>query len=117
MLASGHILVMGKPRKRQHRKTFIREWRKHRGFTLDTLGSRIEMTGTNLSKIERGEQPYTQPVLEALADALNCSPADLIMRPPHSKPAFSQIWEGLNEQEQDQAIAVIEALRKRGRAA
>lgn len=104
---SSHPLGMAK---RKFRGTFIRDWRKKRGLTLARLADRIEMTTSNLSKIERGTQPYTQPVLEALATALNCSPADLIMRPPEARNDLLALVEALEEDQQRQAIAVIKAL-------
>jgi len=64
------------------RTTFFREWRKHRGFTLEKLAERIGVTAGALSQLERGDTSYTQPMLEALADALNCEPPDLLMRNP-----------------------------------
>lgn len=76
------------------------------------------MTTSNLSKIERGEQPYTQPVLEALADALGCSAADLLMRPPGStKGPVQTALEGLDPETQDQALTIIKALKDRSKAA
>lgn len=99
------------------RQTFIRKWRKYREFTLERLASRIGMTTSNLSKIERGTQAYTQPVLEALADALACSPADLIMRPPEARNELQALVEGLPEEVKGQAVAVIKALKDRSEAA
>lgn len=104
-------------KKKKMRTTYIRDWRKDRGFTLDRLASRIGMTTSNLSKTERGAQAYTQPVLEALAEALSCTPADLIMRPPGSKTALQALFEGLDKDTQDQAVAVIQALKNRSEAA
>jgi transcriptional regulator with XRE-family HTH domain len=100
---------MGK--KKKLRQTHIRDWRKFRGFTLERLAQRIGMTTSNLSKIERGTQAYTQPVLEALADALTCSPADLIMRPPGAKNELQALIESLDGEAQGRAIAVIKALK------
>ncbi len=64
------------------RPTFIRAWRKYRGHTLETLAEQIGMIHASLSRIERGEQPYTQDSLELLADALKCEPADLLALDP-----------------------------------
>ena len=97
-------------KKKKFRSTFIRDWRKHRQLTLERVAERIGMTTSNLSKIERGEQPYTQPILEALADALTASPSDLIMRPPHAKNDLLTLVEALEAEQQKQAIAVIRAL-------
>lgn len=110
-----HGVGMGKKKKLQ--PTFIREWRKYRSLTLEQLSSRIGMTTSNLSKTERGDQAYTQPVLEALAEALACSPADLIMRPPGARTDLQALLESLEGDVHDQAVAVIKALKGRSKAA
>lgn len=94
---------------------FIREWRKHRGLTLEQLAERVGLTHGAISQLERGETNYTQPTLEAIAEALDCEPADLIMRRPDG-PTWS-IWDevrGLPEDEQRRLAAVIAAVRKTG---
>lgn len=58
-------------------KTFIKQWRKHRKLSQERLAERVGVTHGTLSKIERGLRPYNQRLLEALAQELNCSPADL----------------------------------------
>lgn len=67
----------------------IRAWRDHRGLTLVVVAAQITMPGkkkpmtaSNLSKIERGEIAYTQPLLERLAPILKATPGELIERPP-----------------------------------
>lgn len=67
----------------------IRAWRQHRGLTLQRLEERLErepgeplISRVSLGRIERGEQPYSQPVLEALAEALQCTPAELLTVDP-----------------------------------
>lgn len=67
---------------KQLAKTFIREWRKHRHLTIVALGASMDMTPGNLSRLERGEVPYSQESLERAAAALGVSPADLLSRPP-----------------------------------
>lgn len=79
--------------KPQYGRTFIREWRLHRNLTLEQLADRIDTTHASLSRIERGKQPYTQPMLEALADALQTDPASLLMRDPSSPDAIWSIWD------------------------
>ena len=61
---------------------FIREWRKHRGLTLEQLGERVGVTAGALSQLERGEVNYTQPMLEALAEELKTTPGSLVSWPP-----------------------------------
>lgn len=67
--------------------TFIREWREFRGLSQDRLVERVReylqtFSKSTLSRIERREGPYSQPILEALAYSLQCDPADLLMRKP-----------------------------------
>lgn len=49
-------------------------------------------THASLSRIERGLQPYSQPVLEAIADALKTDVASLLMRNPED-PEIWSIWD------------------------
>lgn len=92
---------------------FIKQWRLYRGLTQEQLAERAGVTHGALSQLERGLVNYTQPMLETLADALNCEPADLIMRDPNS-----EVWSILDtlqtatEVEQRQIAAVVAALRK-----
>jgi len=69
----------GKPRH------FIREWRKKRGLTLEKLAGELEVATSSLSQLETGKQGYSQPMLEAIADALGCDPGDLLTRDPASE--------------------------------
>lgn len=67
-------------------KHFIRQWREFRGLSLRQLESRLEsepggeplVTYASLGRIERFLQPYSQPILEALAVALNTTPSALL---------------------------------------
>jgi transcriptional regulator with XRE-family HTH domain len=69
--------------RRKRTPTFLRVWRKYRGLTQEEAAARIEdilgsFDRSMLSKIERGVAPYTQETLEAIAEAFNCQPAELI---------------------------------------
>ncbi len=61
---------------------YLREWRKAKGLTLTQLGHLAGVDHGNLSKLERGIFPYSQAVLEKLADALGVSPAMLLSFSP-----------------------------------
>jgi transcriptional regulator with XRE-family HTH domain len=74
---------------------FIRQWRKHRGLTQEQLASRLDVAVSSISQLENGKQGYSQPMLEAIADALNCEPADLLMRDPTMKSAIWSIQDQL----------------------
>lgn len=94
----------------QFRPTFIRQWRKHRGLTQERLADRIEMSNGNLSMIERGETGYTQATLEAIADALQCDPADLLMRNPADPEGIWSLWERAKPGERKQIVEVVKAM-------
>lgn len=90
------------------RRVFIREWRKYRGLTLVQLAERVGVSQPTVSRIERGEQPYSQPILEAFADALGCEPSDLIGRLPGAPSELTLL---VNKVPADKADAVATVLR------
>ena len=55
----------------------IRKQRKSLHLTLQGLANLINADGGNLSRIERGEQGLTEPMLRKICAALNCTPAFL----------------------------------------
>lgn len=89
---------------------FLKQWRQHRGLTQDRLAERIGTSKGYISDLERGVRRYNQDLLEALADALTCSPADLLMRDPSQKDAIWSIWDQAKPAERQQIIAVARAL-------
>lgn len=96
---------------RMHR-AFLREWRNHRGLTLEDVADQIGMTHGNLSRIERGLQPYDEECLEGLARVYKCSPIDLLSRNPNDPEGLWAIWDNLREPQKRQGIAVLRALRE-----
>lgn len=106
------------PLKPHIRLTFIRAWREYRGLSQDRLVERVRehaegFSKSTLSRIENGKQAYTQFVLEALAIALDCSPADLIMRDPKS-PVWSimSTLTTLPLEQQQQVAAIVDTFKK-----
>lgn len=103
--------------KTPRRPTQIKAWRKDRSLTLAKLSERLleledlEMSEAQLSRIERGEQPYSQDLLEALARCLRCEPQDLIMRTPAPDSIWS-VWDHASQAERTEAVAYIETRRK-----
>lgn len=104
------------PRKKPH---YIKEWRLHRGLSLRRLADRLTdpvtferlISDASLSRIENGKQDYTQEVLEALADAFGCEPADLLMRNPLDPEGIWSIWDTLEPAQRKQAVEVVKALK------
>jgi transcriptional regulator with XRE-family HTH domain len=98
------------------RPTFIREWRKHRGLTLEQMADRLDMTSSHLSMLERGQRGYTQETLEAVAEALQTDAASLLMRNPSDPDTIWSLWDRAKPGEKRQIRDVAEALVKAARA-
>lgn len=96
------------------RRTFIKEWRAFRGLTQEVLAERVGMSPGNLSLIERGLQNYTQETLEALAEALQCGPADLLMRNPADADAIWSIWDQAKPGERRMIVDIAKTIVKTG---
>jgi transcriptional regulator with XRE-family HTH domain len=92
---------IGFQKQRPRRRTFIRQWRELRNLTQDQLGERLETSGSMISRIEKGETPYTQDTLEAIADALQTDAASLLMRDPTDPDAIWSIWDQAQSVERD----------------
>lgn len=92
---------------------FIRAWRKHRGYTLEQLAEMVGTTHATLSRIERGKMQYNQGQIEALAEQLNCSPADLIMRDPTDPASIWSIWDQVAPAHREQAARVLQTFVKK----
>lgn len=109
------ILVMSD---RKYRKTYIREWRERRGLSLRRLADRLELDGpdeTSLShasigRIENGQQPYSQPIIEALAHALDVDVVDLIGTDPTKDGEVVDLVRLIEEKDREQAIRILRAL-------
>jgi transcriptional regulator with XRE-family HTH domain len=109
---------MSKPRKftpdpkPRRRPNYIRQWRKHRGLTLEQLAERVGTTHATVSRVERGLQDYTGEFLEAAAYALMCEPVDLLTRDPTDPDAIWSIWERALPAERQQIVLMSDALLK-----
>lgn len=100
--------------------TYLKEWRAYRNKTQSQVLDMLELaddpllpkTGASLSRLENGKQPYSQRVLEALADIYDTSPSDLIGRNPFKEGEIVDFVSRLNERQKAQALAVLEAMSR-----
>jgi len=104
---------MGGSGKKAKHKTFIREWRVYRGLSQARLAEWVGLSQETASRIERGRLNYTQPTLEAFADALGCAPGDLLMRDPTKPNAAWTLFETLSEADKKQAAQIIETFQRK----
>lgn len=99
-----------KPRQRW----FLKEWRKHKGLSQEKLAERLGIHKGDISNLEKGKRRYNQDILEALADALECEPADLIMRDPTEPESIWSLWDHASEGERNDIRRLAEVvLRKK----
>ena len=98
--------------KKQYRRTFIKEWREYRGLSQERLAERIGKSPGLVSQIENYKGPYTQETLEAIAAALGCEAADLLVRDPRDPEGLWTVWDALAAPERQQAINILKALKR-----
>lgn len=103
------------------RRTYFKEWREHRGKTqaqvvgaLELMGGDLPTTAASLSRLENGKQPYSQPILEALAEIYDAEPADLIAVNPLKERDVIDFMRHLSEDKKRQVLAIAEAVIKTG---
>jgi transcriptional regulator with XRE-family HTH domain len=96
--------------KRKFQQTYIREWRKHRGLTLEKVADRLDMTPGHISMLERGQRGYTQETLEAVGAALQTDVASLLMRDPTDLDAIWTVWDQAKPAQRRQLLEIAQAL-------
>lgn len=95
-------------------KTYLRQWRNKSGKTLEQVADHLHMSHSQLSRIERGKQPYNQELLEELADLYMCDVVDLLIRDPSEPESMWTLWERAKPGERRQIRSVAEALLRIG---
>lgn len=99
------------------RRIYLKEWRKHRGLTQARVVERLDeiddplipRTTASLSRLENGSQPYSQRILEALADVYQTQPEYLIGRNPEKEGDLLDFIRPFNERQREKAIKVLSA--------
>jgi len=99
-----------KSRLKHHPRHFIREWRRHRGLGQEQLAARVDMTTSSISQIETYKQGWTDETLAAIAEALQCSPGDLLIRNPLEEEAPWSIWDRLTAEKRRTFMRIIKAV-------
>lgn len=79
--------------KQPRRRIFLREWRKYRLLTQEQLAERVGWSVGNVSQLETGQQGYSDEGLALLADALNCTPGQILDVDPTDDRAIWSLWE------------------------
>jgi transcriptional regulator with XRE-family HTH domain len=105
---------IGYQAKRIRRRTFIKQWREHRELTQEDLAERLETSKASISRIEAGQQAYTQDFLEACAEALRTDPASLLMRDPTDDEAVWSLWDKAKVGERQMIEQIVRTVVKTG---
>jgi len=92
------------------RPFYLKQWREHRGFSQQGLADQIDTSKGYISDLERGKRRYNQDLLEMLADALNCEPADFFIRDPSDPSGIWSIWDKIPPADRPRIVAVILAM-------
>ena len=99
------------PTRTLYQPTLLRVWRKHRDLTQEQLAERVDTSEASISRLENGRQPYTQALLEALANALRCEPGDIIARKPgEPTDEVQRILERMGDEERGRVLRVVRAM-------
>lgn len=100
---------------------FILEWRVFRNLTQDQLSERLReaqglnITRASLSRIERGVQPYSEAILEALAAELTAGDkASLLVRDPTDPEGIWTIWDAAKPGERRVIVELAKTIVKTG---
>ncbi len=100
--------------KRAPQRWFLKQWRKHRGYTQDRLAEMTGLSKPYISQLEGGSRQFTHETLVVLADALSCDPADLIMRDPTEPEGIWSVWNTLDAPQRRQVVEIAKTLKKTG---
>ncbi len=85
----------------------LRRRRKERAETLEEVAFRADSNASNISRIERNQQQVSAELLERLAEALECSVADIYAEMGAAKGKPSK----LPDKETEDAINIQRSLR------
>lgn len=115
----------------EHPKHFLRAWRKHRGLSMEAVVEKVRalvedrvlaegeegdlkrlgISQPNISRVERGEIPYNQTLLELLAEAYGTDPASLIMRNPEDPEGLWSIYDQIPAAQRPVALRMLSGLK------
>jgi|APTNR8051073442_1049403.scaffolds.fasta_scaffold01530_6 transcriptional regulator with XRE-family HTH domain len=99
---------------------YIAEWRKYRNLSLRKLADRLAVSAggdlllshTSLSRIEKGEQPFTEESLNAIAVALNVDRVQLLSTDPYKDGEIIDILRKLDGRDRARIIDMMRLMAK-----
>lgn len=100
--------------RKQYRRSFIKQWRKHRGLTQDQLAERTGVSKPYISQIERGDRQWSQDLLETFAEVLRTDAASLITRDPTEPEGLWTIWDQLDPPKRRELVELAKVVQRTG---
>lgn len=109
---------IGGMKKNEQGQHFIKQWRKKRGISLRKLAARLEteaggdplISYASLNRIEKGEQPFSEPILNAIAEALAVTRSMLLEMDPQKEGHVVDLLNKMDRPTRDQAIRMLELM-------
>lgn len=68
---------------------------------------KLPRSKAQLSKIENGKSPYSQRVIEALAEIYSCEPWELLAKDPNKEGEVAPLFSRLDDAQRERARAYI----------
>jgi transcriptional regulator with XRE-family HTH domain len=106
------------------KRAYFREWREFRGLTqaqvcerlafMDEGHGTLPTTAASLSRLENGKQPYSQPVLEALAEIYSTAPENLTAVNPLKEGEVVDFFGAFTPQQRQRVMAIAKAVLDTG---
>lgn len=139
-VGSVHDVYMRQPRPKKvvsrlkparFQKTFIKQWREFReksqeeladlvGEYLQEIGYKDDgYTHASIQRLENGLMAYKQPIMEAIAHALEVTVETLIARPPPSSPdapnqdELAMAWKAGDDDDRAMLVDIARRINKR----
>lgn len=102
---------------RQLRHHYLQQWREYRGYSLRKLADLMEIepgipltSHANLQRIEKFQQPYSQEIMEAAADALQCTVSDILTVNPKKEGEVVDLVHLMREKDEATVRAILNGL-------
>lgn len=92
------------------RRIFLKHWREYRNLTQEQLADRVGWSVGNVSQLERGLQGYSDEGLALLAEALQCTPGQILDVDPTNDDAIWSLWERAKPAQRDALLEVAKGM-------
>lgn len=86
---------------------YFRAWRLFRKLSLQQVATVMDTYPSAISKYELGDIPYTQRVLERLAELYRCKPFELLSGPPAGQEQAINDLRELPQETQDEILRLL----------